>query len=516
MANSQSDGRPRKPNLLWLLADDHAGYVLGADGNRRARTPNMDRLASEGVRFARNFCNSPVCTPSRQCMLTGQLPHSAGVTVVDTPLSRDKPTVAKQLKAAGYYTAAIGKMHWNCKPDPPRSGIHGFDLPFADQVAWQAHRDSVQDRALRFHYWGAAMPVPPGIKTKPDWKVFLDPSRVWLNADKLPEPGYERDLRATFLVEQALDFMRDHREGPFALWVSFSEPHAPYAFPVEDRDAFDPADFPVPALGPDDWPQVPLIFRGLSDEDRRGIIAACYTSVQYVDRSVGRILRALKDLDLEENTLVIYTADHGAMLGAHGRFEKHCGYDQAMRTPLLMRFPRGWHGGRTVHALTESVDIPGTILEVLDAPGLPVNHGRSLVPLLLGRTETHRSHIFSEYLENEEAYIRTDEWKFIYCSGKRFRRDGYETENPTPGGYVKLFDLKRDPQEFRDISQDTALAPVVSEMKHLLLQRYLDTHPEASSLPRGLSVEDQLDFFVRPRDASFSGAGVLDVKYGIK
>ena len=96
--------------------------------------------------------------------------------------------------------------------------------------------------------------------------------------------------------------------------AGFSEPHAPYGFPVEDRDAFDPADFPVPALGPDDWPQVPLIFRGLSDEDRRGIIAACYTSVQYVDRNVGRILRALKDLGLDENTLVVYTADHGAML----------------------------------------------------------------------------------------------------------------------------------------------------------------------------------------------------------
>jgi len=129
MANPQTHDRPAKPNLLWLFADDHAGYVLGADGNRRARTPNMDQLASEGVRFARNYCNSPVCTPSRQSMLTGQMPHATGVTVVDTPLPTDKPTVARQLKAAGYYTGAIGKMHWNCKPDPPRPGIHGFDLP---------------------------------------------------------------------------------------------------------------------------------------------------------------------------------------------------------------------------------------------------------------------------------------------------------------------------------------------------------------------------------------------------
>ncbi len=107
-----------------------------------------------------------------------------------------------------------------------------------------------------------------------------------------------------------------------------------------------------------------------------------------------------------------------------------------------MRFPSHWQGGRTVRSLTESVDIPGTILELFEAPKLPVDHGRSLVPLLTGKTETHRSHIFSEYLENEEAYIRTEDWKFAYCSGKRFRKDGYETDDPTPGRYVRLYDLK--------------------------------------------------------------------------
>jgi choline-sulfatase len=169
-----------------------------------------------------------------------------------------------------------------------------------------------------------------------------------------------------------------------------------------------------------------------------------------------------------------------------------------------------------VHALTETVDIPGTILEVLKVPPLPVNHGRSLTGLLYGNTEVHRSEIFSEYLENEEAYIRTEDWKFIYCSGRRFRKDGYETENPTPGRYVRLFGLKSDPGEFHDLSGSAVHAPLIVEMKQHLLQRYLDTHPEASSVASGLSIEDKLDFFLRPRDASFSGAGVLDVKYGVR
>src|SRR5215467_10700395 len=143
----------RKPNFLFLIADDHAGYVLGADGNRLARTPNLDRLASEGTRFARNHCNSPVCTPSRQSILTGQLPHSAGVTVLSTALDVNRPTLAKVLAAAGFSTAVIGKMHFN---RPGESGLHGF------QAAWT--EDVVQQKWL-----DAVGPVKPfdGIRTKP-------------------------------------------------------------------------------------------------------------------------------------------------------------------------------------------------------------------------------------------------------------------------------------------------------------------------------------------------------------
>ena len=115
----------RKPNFLFILADDHAGYVLGCDGNPMARTPNIDRLAAQGTRFSAHYCNSPVCTPSRQSFLTGQLPHSAGVTVLSTPLAADKPTLAKQFKKVGYQTAVFGKMHFN---RPGAAGLHGFDL----------------------------------------------------------------------------------------------------------------------------------------------------------------------------------------------------------------------------------------------------------------------------------------------------------------------------------------------------------------------------------------------------
>src|ERR1700682_654796 len=124
-AAAQSFAAPRgRPNFLFILADAHAGYVLGCDGNKLVRTPNLDRLASEGIRFAAHYCNSPVCTPSRQSFFTGQMPHMAGVTRLPTPLSEHKPTLAKQFRAAEYVTAIFGKMHFN---RPGVAGLHGFD-----------------------------------------------------------------------------------------------------------------------------------------------------------------------------------------------------------------------------------------------------------------------------------------------------------------------------------------------------------------------------------------------------
>src|SRR5215472_8292140 len=126
----------RQPNFLFILADDHAGYVLGADGNPLARTPNLDRLASEGTRFSRHYCNSPVCTPSRQSFFTGLLPHAAGVTRLPTPLADGTPTLAQQFRKAGYRTAVFGKMHFNRAATP---GLHGFDELLTEselQTAW--------------------------------------------------------------------------------------------------------------------------------------------------------------------------------------------------------------------------------------------------------------------------------------------------------------------------------------------------------------------------------------------
>ncbi len=474
----------KKPNFLFVLADDHAGYVLGADGNRQARTPNLDRLAGQSMRFSRHYCNSPVCTPSRQSFFTGQMPHMAGVTRLPTPLGEDKPTLAKQFSKAGYTTAVFGKMHFN-KPGVP--GIHGFEIVHTEDVLTREWEQNVY-----------ANPVPASIPTRQlPWKPMKDPARIWLNADHRPYPRYHADMRATYQSNLVDHFLEQHRAGPFALWVSFLEPHSPFDFPLEYRGKYAPRDFHVPEAGPEDGPQIPLIFRDLSPADKQGIIASYYTSVEFLDRNVGRLLQKLGELNLDRDTMVVYMADHGYDLGQHGRFEKHCGYDPALRVPLLMRYPGRIRPG-VVNQMTEHIDVPATITDMLDLEPLPIQHGRSLRGYLEGKKPSPRDHIFSEYLENEEAYIRTEQWKFIYCTGRRERKDGYVTDRPTPGRYKILYDLKADPGELHNVAPSHATE--VERFSALLLKRFRATHPQAPSEPKGRDEEEILDWYLRPRD----------------
>lgn len=478
----------QRPNLLFLIADDHAGYALGAAGDRLAQTPHLDGLAAEGTRFARAYCNSPVCTASRQSFFTGQLPHAAGVTRLPTRLDERKPTLAKQLKAAGYATAVFGKMHFN---QPGRPGLHGFDYLMTESDIPKS--------------MPAAKAVPGRVRTldanrgpshKGDYR-WLIPARERMNANTLPWPRHYEDMPGTFVARRAVRYLEEHRSKPFALWVSFPEPHAPHRFPIEFQGRFEAGQMRLPQVGPEDEGQIPLTFRGVRKYEFRGGCAAYYTAAAFLDRNVGEVLDGLKRLGLAENTLVVYMADHGFSLGHHGRWEKHCGYDPALHVPLLMRWPGRVRRG-VAEGMVESVDVPATILDLLQADPFGVQHGRSLRPELEGKPGMRREWIFSEYLENEEAYVRTERWKFIYCSGKRRRGDGYETDEPTPGRYVRLFDLLSDPGEFRNVAGLNQA--VVRDLGEKMLTRFRATHLEAADEPSRLTREEALDWYLRPRD----------------
>ena len=465
------------PNVLWISCDDLAPYAMGCYGSSLAKTPALDAFAQTAMRFDRAYCNSPVCTASRQSYLTGRYPRSLGVTQLRTALPAGTPTLATWFGQAGYETAAIGKMHFN-------SGLkHGFttrlDLPeYRKWLADQPPRD-VGDGAVQ-----------------PPWKPFRDPARVWLNAAALPEGQWDQQMAGTFFAHSAGDYLKTSRAKPFFLMVSFYEPHSPFRFPVEDRDTFDPKAFVVPPVHPDDRSQIPAIFRDLESADKRGIAAAYFTSVAFADRNVGRVLDALKQSGHAEDTIVVVTGDHGYLIGQHGRFEKHCGYEEAIRSPLLIRVPGVGKPGQT-KALVEFIDIAPTLLESCGLAVPASVQGQTLLPLLRGAAHEHRDAVFVEYSENEEALIRTDRWKLIYSTGLRKRQDGYETGQPLPGRTVRLFDLIADPGETTDVA--SAHPKHVAELTARLATHLTKTARRPEAVPAG-DVHERLRILLRPDD----------------
>jgi choline-sulfatase len=482
LAVSSMSAADPKPNVLWICADDLAAYPLGCYGNKQARTPNIDSLAKSGIRFDRAYCNSPVCTASRQSFLTGRYPRTLGVTQLKTALPDGTPTLATMLKTAGYDTASIGKMHFNSQLK------HGFDV----RIDTPDHRKELNARKPQS--------LPDGVEVQPKWQPFKDHARIWLNSKALPFGAVDTDMPGTFYASQAEAYLTAKHDKPFFLMVSFYEPHSPFHFPVEYRNQFDPKAFPVPKVGAeDDW-HIPAIFRDLTDAEKQGITAAYFTSMEYLDRNIGRVLKALKDAGRENDTIVVLTGDHGYMLGHHGRFEKHCCYEPAIRAPLIFRIPGVTKAGLHTEALTEFIDIAPTLLERCGAKVPDTVQGQSLVKVLSGQATTHRERVFLEYSENEEAAVRTEKWKLIYTTGKRKRDDGYETGKPLPGRVVQLFDLKSDPDETTNLAGKPEHAKLVSELTASLADHLTKTAREPKLIPTTDDVHAKLEHLLQPRD----------------
>jgi choline-sulfatase len=354
-------------------------------------------------------------------------------------------------------------------------------------------------------------PVPSGIDTQPPWKPFRDPARIWLNSAVLPMAAVDADMSGTFFASRAAEFLAERggaRPGqaaaraPFFLMVSFYEPHSPFHFPVEYRGRHQPGEFVVPEVGPEDDAQVPAIFRDLTGQEKQGIAAAYYTSTEFLDKNVGLVLEALKKSALQDQTLVVYTGDHGYMLGQHGRFEKHCCYEPAIRAPLMMRFAGKIKPQSSSTALVEFIDIAPTVLDYCGLKPPAAIQGRSLVPLLSGGTSRHRNEVFVEYSENEEAAVRTESWKLVYSTGQRERQDGYATGRPSPGRTIRLFDLDNDPQEMMNVADRPEHAPRVTQLKRALADHLRRTARLPDHVLQSDDIDALIDFALVPRDVA--------------
>ncbi|MBA2277648.1 MAG: sulfatase, partial [Chloroflexia bacterium] len=285
-----------RPNLLILYPDQWRADALGCAGDPVVQTPYLDRLAAEGARFTHAFVANPVCTPSRGSFMTGRYPHTTGVTHNQAPLPDEEVCFAECLAAEGYHTGYIGKWHLDGAARP------GF-VPPERRHGWQ--------------YWAAFNRGHRYV----DGVYFRDDPDELLTAPGF-EPDHQTDLAIDFLEASA------NRDEPFCLLLAWGPPHTPLDPPVRHRATYDPQRIPLPA-------SVPAPVADLARRER----AAYYGLISALDDNVGRLLGTLDRLGLTGNTIVLFTSDHGDLIGEHGLFRKTVPYDEATRVPCIVRWP---------------------------------------------------------------------------------------------------------------------------------------------------------------------------------
>ncbi|MDA3823741.1 MAG: sulfatase-like hydrolase/transferase [Bacteroidales bacterium] len=477
----------RITNVVVIIGDDHASSAVGCYGNDLIRTPNIDRLAASGLWFLNAYSNAPVCSASRQSIITGKYPHATGVSLLRTPfLDEGNLTIAEYLRGRGYATGVVGKTHFNNYKAPVPD--HGFSstVTASDYRKWFAQQDMPE--------------IPDSVQVLPKWKPFVDSARIWLNADVLPSPFYEGYGDADFDAMKAIEFLQENKDTTFFLWVGFHEPHSPFNFPIEYINSYTPNEIRVPEGSDEDDRYVPEIFRSLSKEDKQGIIAAYYTSAEYMDKNVGKILDAIEALNIEENTLVVYLGDQGYLLGDHKRFEKHTMWDPAIKAPLIFRVGGSKNKGKRSKALVQFIDIVPTILDLIDQPQMPDVQGKSMMHLYNSRASEGNNYVFAEFLEDNKAMVTDGKWKYIFTRGLYDLGQGYETGEGPSGILHKLYDIQNDPYETTDVAKFPGNETILKSLQEQMLTIFMETHPFADELSDTLSVEEKLIWFCEPYD----------------
>ncbi|UCG50323.1 MAG: arylsulfatase [Phycisphaerales bacterium] len=456
---AEAAGTPRrKPNILYLMSDQHRGDCLGCAGNRVIKTPHLDSVAADGVRFSRAYSSTPSCTPARSAILTGLSPWHHGMLGYGRIADKYPFELPGALRGAGYYLFGIGKMHWY--PQRKLRGYHGTEL---DESGRAQTPGFVSDYRIWF---GKQAPGQNPDATGIGWNDYR--ARAYALAEELHPTKWTGD--------RAVDFIEKYnRSEPFMLKVSFARPHSPYDPPKRFIEMYKEDDMPAPVVG--DWagryaehkdPPNPSLWRGdlgvrQAKESRR----AYYGSVSFIDEQIGRILAALKKRGMYDNTLIVFFSDHGDMLGDHHLWRKTYAYEGSANIPMLLRWPKSMGmDDRRGMTLSEPVELRDVLPTLLDAAGAPVPaglDGRSMLDAVRGKTRNRRPYID---LEHSMCYSK-DHWnaltdgafKYIY-----FAFDGRE----------QLFDLEHDPGELRDLAAEPSHKNELLEWRGRMVEHLLE------------------------------------------
>lgn len=448
----------QRRNIVVIQADQMAAQALGAYGDQAAKTPNIDALAGDGAVFDRAYCNTPLCAPSRASMMMGRLPSEAGCFDNGDDFAASSPTFAHRLRAAGYHTALIGRMHF-IGPDQQ----HGFEERLTTDV------------------------YPADLDMVPDWKRPLDQRLQWYHdADAAFDAGVSKaTVQQDFDDEVAFRSLRHlndrvranqaaEEDVPFLMVTSFIHPHDPYEPPREHWDRFADGEIPDPK-----HPEVPdpaqdphtHRLREMSGFDKRDpnidevrrARHAYYAAISYIDDHIGRIRARLEELDLADNTVIIVTSDHGDMLGERGLWFKMSPYERSSRVPLIVYGPEHLvPQGRFANPVS-LLDLMPTLLELSEAPATETA-GLSLLESArrerAGDTGPDDRDIVIEYLAEgtyrPQLTLVRGSLKYVIC----------------PGDPDQLFDLSVDPDELRNRAADPEYAEAVARLRETLDARY--------------------------------------------
>jgi arylsulfatase A-like enzyme len=411
-----TQGETRRPSFLVVLPDQFRAQALGCMGNPDIRTPFLDALANEGLLLRNTFANSPVCCPARAVLLTGRYAHANGMVANDLRFRESEVTLAEILREKGYFTGFIGKWHLDGGPRMP-----GFVPP--------------GPRRQGFEFWAANECSHAHFNTQ----YFRDTD----------QPIAVKKFEAEAWTDLAIEFLREARGRPFFLVVSMGPPHDPYGAPEKFMKMY----------RPETMTMRPNWVEGTPGGGRKEI-AAYAAAVTAVDEQVGRLSASLKELGLEEDTLVLVTSDHGDMLGSHGRRLKRAPWEESIRVPGIVRYPRAVKPGRVTDALFSHVDVAPTMLALAGLPIPAAMQGSDLSRVIRGESDAGPDSAFFQQFVPYRSDQIAEGWR-----GVRTGRYAYARTETEP--WV-LYDLRADPYEQRNLAADPASAPIRAEMEEKL------------------------------------------------
>jgi len=441
----------KQPNILLVMADQLAGPLFRPGGHPVLRTPHIDQLAMRGTAFDRAYCNFPICAPSRFSMMSGRLPHAIEAYDNASEFPASIPTMAHYLAALGYRTILCGKMHF-IGPDQ----LHGYEERLTTDIypsdfSWTP--DFLKGPSYR----------PTGLSMRPVIEAGPCVRTMQIDYDD------EVEFRG---AQKLYDLARDSDERPFFLTISFTHPHPPFVTGEEHWGRYRHEKIDMPGVPPIPLEELDEHSRWLheahaqnlytvTDEHVRNARHAYYGMVSYIDDKLGRIMQTLKACGLAENTVVVFTADHGEMLGERGMWYKQTFFEWSSRVPLIVSMPHD-SGPRRVGAPVSLVDLLPTFLDLANdgrplAPSDPLD-GHSLMPLINGDDDGQDREVISEYssegVRAASRMVCRGAYKYIF----------------TRGLPPQLFDLERDPDELNNLAGQASFASVCEVLHARLVQ----------------------------------------------